>query len=189
MNIHSPVPPCCSLTEELGHKCVNVALLLWTTSPGCNMDYVFHFSKEKLRGYFYTIWKHLIQSYINTLHQMAYLWRKYWNTTIGLFNTSFFLSTFYLNTKKYINHLHDFMQKKAQPVIVYTSAMHNMQEKGLKRSFTSLLDTLLWSIKKSTSTTEVFNTWELWYKKIIIHLMHNRFIYTFIYKHCWKMLT
>lgn len=51
------------------------------------------------------------------------------------------------------------MQKKAQPVIVYTSAMHNMQKKGLKRSFTSLIDTLLQSIKKSTSsTTEVFNT-------------------------------
>jgi len=51
------------------------------------------------------------------------------------------------------------MQKKAQPVTVYTSTTHNMRKKGLKRSFTSLLDTLLRSITKSTSsTTEVFNT-------------------------------
>lgn len=45
---HSPGPPCGKLTEELGHRSVNVALLLWTTSPGCNTDYVFHFSKETL---------------------------------------------------------------------------------------------------------------------------------------------
>lgn len=38
------------------------------------------------------------------------------------------------------------MQKKAQPVIVYTSTMRNRQKKVLKRSFTSLLDTLLQSI-------------------------------------------
>lgn len=70
---------------------------------------------------------------MNILHHMAYNGERILMGRDYSILSSFF--NIYLNTGKYINHLYNIMQKKAQPVIVYTSTMRNMQKYRIKKTF------------------------------------------------------